>query len=149
MVWGAFSYECKLPICYVSTKMNSEMYIELLDDVLITYLDEAEDDDIIFQQDNASIHASKQTKAWFSDKNIKLLPWPACSPDCNPIENLWGILAAKVYERGRQFSTVNELKYTIKECWSEISIKTIQNLVDSMPNRIFSVIQNNGGHTKY
>lgn len=100
MVWGAFSYYFKLPICFITTKMDSKLYLELLEDVLIEKLDEFADEEFIFQQDNAAIHVSKQSKLWFESKNIKLLAWPACSPDCNLIENLWGVLAAKVYEKG-------------------------------------------------
>jgi hypothetical protein len=42
-----------------------------------------------FQQDNASIYASKSANKRFQEQNITLLPWPALSPDLNPIENLW------------------------------------------------------------
>lgn len=149
MVWGGFSYNSKLPICWISTKMNSVNYCDLLEEVLVPFLEDHLDDEVIFQQDNASIHVSRQTKSWFEAKEIIVLEWPACSPDCNPIENLWGILASKVYANGRQFSTVHELKACIKECWEEINQETLKKLVDSMPKRIFEVIKNKGGATKY
>lgn len=149
MVWGAFHYGGKLPICYITTRMNSSKYNELLEDVLISFLDENSEDSFTFQQDNASIHVSKQSLEWFRQKQITVMEWPACSPDLNPIENLWGILASKVYENGRQFNTVIELKDCIKGSWGEIEPDVLKNLVDSMPRRVFETIKSQGGHTKY
>ena len=70
------------------------------------------------------------------------MEWPTCSPDPNPIENLWGILSRKVYENGKQFESTFDLKTRIREAWNEISIETIQYLVTSMSSRIFEVIKN-------
>lgn len=149
MVWGAFWHDGKLPICFITTRMNSKAYIELLEDVLISFLDEHSDEKFVFQQDNASIHASKETSTWFAEKNIEVLGWPACSPDCNPIENLWGYLASKVYANNKQYNTVLELKLAIKAAWAEIETSYLRSLVNSMFNRIFEVTKQNGGHTKY
>lgn len=90
--------------------MNSEKYTDMLDDVLIDYLEEKADINFIFQQDNASIHVSHQSKEFFSSRSIPLLDWPAKSPDLNVIENAWGIIARAVYSNGRQYSTIQELK---------------------------------------
>jgi hypothetical protein len=39
MMWTAFSAKSKTPICWITTKMESRDYTNLLDSVLITYLD--------------------------------------------------------------------------------------------------------------
>ena len=44
------------------------------------------EDDIIFQQDNNPKHTSKRAQKWFEEQEIKLLDWPAQSPDLSPIE---------------------------------------------------------------
>lgn len=65
MVWAAFTYNNKTPICFISTRMNSDSYIELLETVLIDFGEQMPSQDWIFQQDNAAIHSSKRTKEWF------------------------------------------------------------------------------------
>ena len=40
------------------------------------------------------------TKKYLLEQKIRLLDHPACSPDLNPIENLWELIVAKVYEDG-------------------------------------------------
>lgn len=149
MVWAAFSFTGKTPMCFISTKMTSDRYIELLDGVLIEFMEDFMQEDCIFQQDNAAIHVSNMSKAWFDNKKITLMKWPARSPDLNPMENLWGILSRKVYANGKQYDTVASLKSSIKKAWEEIGPNVLSTLIDSMPARIFSVIQNNGGSTKY
>lgn len=49
------------------------------------------------------------------------MPWPAKSPDPHPIGYVWGILARAVYADQRQFTSVQDLKETILQCWNDIS----------------------------
>ena len=42
----------------------------------------------IYQQDNASVHKSRQTMKWLKSNNIEVIDWPTISPDQNPIENI-------------------------------------------------------------
>ncbi|CAF1263807.1 unnamed protein product, partial [Rotaria magnacalcarata] len=93
--------------------------------------------DWIFQQDNAPIHQAKVNLTWFKSQKINVLPWPSLSPALNPIENLWGILARKVYEGRKQFRTKEQLKTTIIKSWEEISVEQLRALIESMPERIF------------
>ena len=79
-------------------------------DVLNNFLLPIYQEIFLFQQDNAPIHVSNYSKTWIKNNQIKILDWPAYSPDLNPIENVWGLLARNVYEDGKQFDVVEELK---------------------------------------
>ncbi len=67
----------------------------------------------IFQQDNAKPHSAHITKSWLRRKRVRVLDWPACSPDLSPIENVWRILKRKM--RQRRPRTVAHLKTCLQE----------------------------------
>jgi hypothetical protein len=91
---------------------------------------------------------ARSTKQWFIDNGIELLSWPSLSPDLNPIENLWRMLARRVYSNGRQFETA-ELERVVREQWDQIGMSDIMKLVDSMKDRVFKLILAGGEHTGY
>ena len=103
----------------------------------------------IFQQEKAAINNASLTKKYLLEQKIKHLDHPACSLDLNPIENLWGLIVAKVYEGGQQYLAISELKNAILDAWEQIPLLQLQKLVDGMLNWIFEVIKANGGCRKY
>ena len=103
----------------------------------------------VFQQDNAAVHNARLTKDFFRENIITLLDHPACSPDLNPIENIWGWMAREVYKNGHQFQTVDALREAIFTTWSNVPTSLLETLASSMPKRIFEVINKNGGATHY
>lgn len=82
----------------------------------------------------------------FADRNIDVLDRPASSPDLNPNVNLWGLFVRKIYKNNKQYSTLKELKMLILTPWWNLGVVEVQNLVKSMPNKIFEVIRANGVH---
>ena len=102
------------------------------------------------QQDNASIHTAISTRRYISElENVQLLEWPSRSPDLNPMENLWGVLARRVYSNGKQYSTLSLLESAIYRAWYSIENTILENLINSMPNRMGQVLINKGGSTNY
>ena len=81
-------------------------------------------EELIFRQDNAAIHNASITKKYLLKQKIRLLDHPTCSPDLNPIENLWGLIVAKIYEGGRQYSAISELKNVILDAWENTFVTT-------------------------
>ncbi|ETV78810.1 hypothetical protein H257_07640 [Aphanomyces astaci] len=128
---------------------DSGAYAYTLSDHLFPYIDYHFRRECIFQHDNASIHASKETKEFLNEHNVHVMDWPAKSPDLNPIENIWGVLARAVYAHGRQFASKNELIAAILKAWDGIGQDLIDKLLKSMQKRCVSVLELKGSKTKY
>ena len=77
--------------------------------------------------------------------NINLPPCAANSPDCNPIENLWGILVRRVFEGNVTFNSIATLKRKILKTWDEITVEEVQRLVKSFPKGLAAVVATKGG----
>jgi transposase len=117
MIWAGIGYNGILDVCFVPQRMNSQNYAQILDEYLLPKAEEVAGDQWTLQQDNAPCHSSKATTKWLQDRQIRSISWPSRSPDLNIIENIWGILARKVYRNCRQFSSQAELKTAILDEW--------------------------------
>ena len=91
MIWGAFCGNRKVGLAFVSCRMDSTEYQEVLSSHLLPFLEEQREQGFLFQQDNARIHVSRSTMAFLNEHNLAVLDWPPCSPDLNPIENIWRV----------------------------------------------------------
>lgn len=149
MGWGAFCFNGVLPLMKITSRMNSEDYQKTLIAGLLPNATLLAGDNWKFQQDNASIHVSNATKSFLSSNEVDIITWPACSPDLNPIENLWGHIVRQVYKNNRQYKSVDELWNSVQDSWFSIEPEYLQNLINSMKSRIFAVIKLNGTQTHY
>lgn len=150
MVWGCFTYNGLGPLVRLEGRINAAAYIDVLDDHLLGFIDNlGDEEEYLFQEDNAPIHTARVTTEWKRDNDIETLPWPAQSPDMNPIENLWDELERQVRARKPLPKNREELWSVLQEEWGKIEIHKLQNLVNSMPNRIKAVLNSKGNPTKY
>ena len=134
-------------------KLNANSYCEFIYDVLSDWLEnlnlKRRRRIIIFIHDNAPSHAAKRTTEFLHSLGFKedtLMVWPACSPDLNPIENLWAIVKRTLYSNGKQYSSKSELWSAILNAAKAVKPFTIEKLTNSVTDRIYEVIKSNRSH---
>ena len=152
MFWGCFSFYGLGPLVALDDSMNASRYVDLLKETVIDEIKAAAElsgEEMILMQDNAPCHKARQLTAFLAESNVKLLPWPAQSPDLNPIENLWAIVKRR---RDFKFGVAGsraELIEQVFSIWNEIDLELCQKLASSVPNRLKECISLNGKVTKY
>jgi hypothetical protein len=128
-VWCAMSSERIIGPIFFENSINSEKYIEILEE-FHSKLTPEEKNRYYFQQDNAPPHKSRQTKPHLERLfNNRIIPYPPRSPDLTPLDfYLWGHVKEMVYKENPQ--TINQLKSAIT-C-------TIENINSEIPKRVFN-----------
>lgn len=151
MVWGCITAHGVGHLTRILEGLDQALYQEILSDEFLGTCEfyGLDSKKIIFQQDNDPKHTAKKTKEWFQNNEITVLPWPAQSPDLNPIEHIWVLLKRKLNLYENSPTGMLELWERIEEQWNKISKQECLNLIDSMPRRVQAVLRNRGGYTKY
>jgi hypothetical protein len=123
MLWNCMFWEGCGYACQIKGKMDGELYVHILEVNLEASLEyyRKEREDFTFQQDN------KRAQDWFKDKKIDVLPWPAQSPDLNPIEHLWNHLKLRLEEYEEAPRGIKELWERIDKEWNKIEPEVCQN----------------------
>lgn len=152
MVWVGFSRDFKCQLHFIGDTLNAKKYQQILQSKMLPVyhtIDARYNAAGWFQQDNATPHTANTTEEWFTRHGIDLLGSPTKSPDLNPTENIFGILARRVYADNRQFSSVDELRHAIAEVWNNMSQAELAGILQSMNSRMVEVIANHGKATHY
>jgi len=145
MFWGCFRHSGPIDLVAVEGMMRSQQYIDILSKHLLPHLKKKD----VFQQDLAPCHTSKVCKAFFEKKKLVVLDWAGNLPDVNPIENLWSIMKLRLSKmdcttKAKVISNVNHLWFEDPKIRNNCA-----KVVESMPNRVQELIQNQGGHINY
>uniref|UniRef100_A0AAY4C5V1 Oxysterol-binding protein n=1 Tax=Denticeps clupeoides TaxID=299321 RepID=A0AAY4C5V1_9TELE len=134
-------------------KLNSQTYCQFLEDTFFKqwYRKKSASfkKNMVFMQDNAPSHASKYSTAWLARKGIKeekLMTWPPCSPDLNPIDNLWSIIKCEIYKEGKQYTSLNIVWEAVVAAARNVDGEQIKTLTESMDGRLLSVLAKKGGY---
>ena len=152
-VWGCFSATGPGYLHVYYANLDSALYLSILKDNLVDVAarDFAVPPPAIAQwhvlQDNAPMHKAIIIREWLHTAGVSVLDFPPYSPDLNPIENLWAILARAVEKHS--CSDDDSLGDAVIEEWNKLSKDVFRNLARSMPERCQAVIDAKGHHTKY
>ena len=105
MVWGGTMGRRETCLFAVQGNLNAQGYInQILHPEAVAFLQSH--GPAILMHDNARPHVARICRQFLNRNNVNVLPWPAVSPDMNPIEHIWDYLGRKVRARGN----VNNLR---------------------------------------
>lgn len=148
MVWAAINHNFKSDLIIRNGNLNARQYVDRMLRPVIRPLFRQRQG-LTFQHDNARPRVARVTRDFLVTNNINVLPWPAYSPDCNPIEHMWDALQRRLRKRQRQPRNARELTAALREEWARIPRYLLRNLCGSMRRRLDAVIARRGGHTRY
>ena len=148
MLWAAFWGTGKSAVRIIEGNVNGEEYRNILAEFLNTNREALDDQGIWWlQDDNARPHRARIVREFKEAHGIRQLPWPAVSPDLNPIEHVWHRLKRGL--RLRHIESLPQLRQAVVQEWAAIDNEFFETLILSMRNRIREVLNSNGGHTRY
>ena len=109
-------------------------------------------DDLIFIQDGALCHRTVDVADFLAEEEIKVISWPAQSPDLNPIENVWQMVKIKLHQYFTHLhctlskfqGSIEKHNEILQEVWGELNAIMISNLIRSMPGRMKAIIEAKG-----
>jgi transposase len=147
MVWAAIWTGGRSQLFHVQGSLTGTAYRDLLQHFLDHYRADLPKRWIL-QDDNAPPHRAAVVQEFKRNQGIQCLPWPANSPDLNPIEHAWDCLGRGVRSHA-QPANLRQLADLLEEQWDLIPQEFLDNLVRSMSSRVGAVLQSRGGSTRY
>jgi transposase len=88
--------------------------------------------------------AQEQETAYRHSEAVTSAPWPAMSPDLNPIEHIWDMLGRRIQAREPPVQNIRQLEATLHREWQQLSQQDIRRLTGGMRRRVEAVIQTCG-----
>ncbi|KAK7105528.1 hypothetical protein V1264_016894 [Littorina saxatilis] len=155
MKWGAIGVNQRVgPVVFQNVGqgrrngVNADRYInQILRPYVVQFVQRHRN--CLFQQDNARPHTARATQDFLRHNSNNLLPHPARSPDLNPIEHFWDIMQRRINALARRPRTAAELRAAVTQLWAQVPQQPNNHLVLSMYRRCATVINAQGGTTRY
>jgi transposase len=71
----------------------------------------------MFIDDNACRHRARIVQHFLQQEVVQTFPWPAMSPDMNPIEHVWDFIGRKINQHNPKCQYIDELRTAILQEW--------------------------------
>ena len=99
--------------------------------------------------DNARPHRAQIVQHFLQQEAVQTIPWPAMSPEMNPIEHAWDFIGRKIKQRNPRCQNIDELRTTILQEWQQFPQERLRRLVRCMTRRVTELQNKRGGYTRY
>jgi hypothetical protein len=63
---------------------------------------------------------------YLQQEAVQTTPWPAMSPDMNPIEHVWDFIGRKINQRNPKCQNMDELRTAILQEWQQFPQEKVQ-----------------------
>lgn len=93
----------------------------------------------ILQDDNATPHRARLVGHFLQQQGVRRMDWPACSPDLNPIENVWDHLDRQLRDNHPPPNTLQELLGYLRQEWQNLDQQLLRRMSCPCVNAATSV----------
>ena len=104
---------------------------------------------LVIMHDNAPGHAALTTKNEIRERQMRVLTWPAFSPDLNPIETVWNWMKDYIMNNYEEKLTYDQLRRAVNAAWEAVPELWLEELIDEMGERCQAVIDADGKYTRF
>ncbi|MBW0510095.1 hypothetical protein O181_049810 [Austropuccinia psidii MF-1] len=120
IIWGAFFGATKAPLVFIEVRITASDFISAIyETALLPFVDHLAQapyiqgrHQITLMEDGTPIHTARRSNEWCAANFIIMMPWPARSPDLNPIENLFKKMKSPVIKHYKP-QTMDDLQVAI------------------------------------
>lgn len=146
MVWLMVQPNGLLAHKIINGKFCAIDYINLLSSMIVPIMKLNFGENFYYQHDNAPVHKARVVTDYMNTNQIKVIPWPAKSPDLNIAEDIWKVMSDFIYD-GKQYYNRADLINAINNCVYDINNNRrsiVFNLYATIRRRLCTVLKCNG-----
>ena len=122
MVLECIYHDCKLDLVTIHGNLTDDQYTrDVLQPVVVPHFDNHPlATRPVYMDDNARPHRSRAVIAYLQSEAVTSVPWPAMSPDFNPIEHIWDMLGRRIHARELPVQNIRQLEAALHREWQQL-----------------------------